>query len=118
MIRITSNGISVLFEGTIKRIPTKRGLVKTITNIGMDKTEFVRGVVNIVITIDYMTEDDYDRLSTIFITANNKIDIEDMDRGRYFSNYYIEGETLDLDEKEDVESNTYYYIGGIQLNKR
>ncbi|MGL6185540.1 MAG: hypothetical protein ACRC1T_09210 [Clostridium chrysemydis] len=118
MIKISSSGISVFFEGSIKRLPSKRGLSKTTTNVGLDKTEFVRGVVNLSITIDYMTEDDYDKLTTMFISSNNRIDIEDMNRGRYFSNYYIDGEMLELDEKEDIENNTYYYVGGIQLNKR
>lgn len=118
MIKISSNNMSIVFDGSIKRVPAKRGLSKTTTNVGLEKTEFVRGVVNLHITIDYMTEDDYEKLITVFISSNNKIDIEDMNRGRYFSNYYIDGETLEFDEKEDIEYNTYYYIGGMQLNKR
>lgn len=118
MIKISSNNMSIAFEGSIKLIPTKRGLSKTTTNVGLEKTEFVRGVVNLRITIDYMTEDDYEKLITVFISSNNGVDIKDMNRGRYFSNYYIDGETIEFDEKEDVKNNTYYYIGGIQLNKR
>lgn len=118
MIKLISKGITVTFDGNIRLVPTKRGLVKTSTAVGLDKTEYVRGVVNLNITIKYMTEDDYNKMITMFISDNNSIDIEDTSRGRYYSRYYIDGETLELEEAEDIENNTYYYFGGVQLNKR
>ncbi len=52
------------------------------------------------------------------MVSNNSLDIEDTDRGKYYSNYYISGTTLQLEEHEDTQNNTYYYMGGIQLAKR
>lgn len=118
MIKMSSNGIVVMFKGRLETIPTKRGLNVITTNIGAEKSESLRGVVNLSARIEYITEENYENLTTMFLTSNNKIDIEDMNRGRYFPNYYITGESIQLEEKEDIENNAYYYVGGIQLNKR
>ncbi|MGL4425061.1 MAG: hypothetical protein ACRCZ1_08430 [Cetobacterium sp.] len=118
MIKLMAKGITVMFDGKISTAPTLRGLVSTTTVLGAEKTESVRGVVNVAINIQYISELDYENLTTVFLTSNNKLDIEDTDRGKYYSNYYITGESMQFEEKEDVKDNTYYYVGGINLNKR
>ncbi|MGL6131807.1 MAG: hypothetical protein ACRCZ9_09370 [Fusobacteriaceae bacterium] len=118
MIKLESRGIVVVLEGKVEIVPTLRGLVSTTTTLGAEKTESIRGVVNITIGIKYITEDNFENLTAMFLTANNKISVEDTDRGKYYSNYYITGESINLEEKEDIQNNAYYYVGGINLNKR
>ncbi|MGL6098477.1 MAG: hypothetical protein ACRC0G_02510 [Fusobacteriaceae bacterium] len=118
MIKLTSQGVSVVLEGRVAIAPTLRGLVSTTTALGAEKTESIRGVVNISISVKYITEENFENLTTMFLTANNNISIEDTNRGKYYSNYYITGESMSLEEKEDIQNNAYYYVGGINLNKR
>ena len=113
----SDTGLKVELKGRISRVPSKRGLVVTETSLGVEKSENTRSVVNISVNIQYITEDEYFKLETMFMTANS-IDIEDSNKGVYYSKYYIVGADIQLEEKEDVENNAYYYVGGIQLNKR
>ncbi len=113
-----TTGITISFEGAVNRIPTKIGANEVETNLGARKQEHVRAVVDLSIRIDNIPSEDYDNLEKIFMVSNNSLDIEDTDRGKYYSNYYISGTTLQLEEHEDTQNNTYYYMGGIQLAKR
>ncbi|MGL6024874.1 MAG: hypothetical protein ACRC0F_09665 [Cetobacterium sp.] len=105
-------------DGKITIVPTIRNQVTTTTTLGSEKTEFIRGVINISVRVEYITDTNYDKLITLFLIANNRVDIEDMDRGKYYSNYYITGESIQFEENEDMQNNAYYYVGGINLNKR
>ncbi|MGL6101210.1 MAG: hypothetical protein ACRCZ9_11710 [Fusobacteriaceae bacterium] len=118
MVILRSQGIEVRIDGAITAIPTVRNQVTTTTVFGSEKTESVRGVINISVRVECITEDDYDKLITLFLVANNRVDVEDMDRGKFYSNYYITGESIQFEEKEDVKNNAYYYVGGMNLNKR
>ncbi|MGL6167451.1 MAG: hypothetical protein ACRC0Y_04090 [Fusobacteriaceae bacterium] len=118
MIRmISNNGVSLEFDGKISRLPSKRGLSVVETNLGVEKSESIRPVVNLEISVLYISEEDYYKLESIFFTSTY-VDIEDSSRGVYYSKYYISGDRIQLEEREDVVSNTYFYVGGIQLNKR
>lgn len=118
ILKDNKTGINVYFKGKINRRPSKIGSVKIETNLGGRKTEHTRAVVDLSIRVDYMSMEDYDNLEKIFMVSNNSIDIQDTDKGRYYSKYYISDDTLEFEEYEDIENNTYYYIGGFQLSKR
>lgn len=111
-------GISIYFEGKISRKPTKLGVVETETNLGARKSEHTRAVIDLEIRVDYMSEENYDNLEKLFMVSNNKINLEDIDRGKYYSGYFIYGDSLEFSEQEDIENNAYYYTGGLQLKKR
>lgn len=113
----SNNGLTVNLKGRINRSPTKRGNSVIETNLGLEKTENIRGVINLQLTIQYITEEEYYKLETMFLTSQS-VDIEDSNKGVYYSKYYIAGDTMSLEEKEDVENKAYYYVGGIQFNKR
>lgn len=113
----SNNGLSVSLKGRIGRNPTKRGNNIIETNLGLEKTESTRSVINLQLTIQYITEEEYYKLETMFLTSES-VDIEDTNKGVYYSRYYIAGDTMSLEEKEDAEDKAYYYVGGIQLNKR
>lgn len=112
------NGITCHLSGVLTRIPTKIGQALIETNLGARKTEHTRSVIDFSLRIDYMSLEDYLELEKIFLVSNSDLDITDTDRGMYYSGYFIDGEMLQLEEKEDIKNNCYYYIGGIQLNKR
>lgn len=114
----TKTNISCRFEGTITRTPSKRGHNEIMTNFGKIKTEKTRGVINLSISIDSMDEMNYSNLEKIFLSSNESLDIINYDRGVEYNGYFIQGETLSLDEKENNETKQYYYIGGITVYKR
>lgn len=118
MIKLSSQGITVMLKGKLGVTPSKRGLVVTTTNLGAEKSESIRNVINLTLNVEYMTEENFEHLTTLFLTANNRLDIEDMDRGKYYTGYYITGDSLSFTEKEDFVNSAYYYIGGLTLNKR
>lgn len=120
MIKITDkkNGIVFSLKGKISRMPTKLGKSEIETTMGQRKSESIRGVVDLSIRVDNMSQDDYYNLEIVFLSSNNLLDIEDSDRGTYYSNYYLSDDTLGLEEKEDLENKTYFYVGGLKLSKR
>lgn len=117
MIYIRNKGVVIELEGKIKRLPSLRGYNSIETVHGVLKTERTRGVVNISIDIMYINDEEYRKLETLFLTNNNKVDIEDVDKGVYYTNYFIQGDSLNLEEKEDLSVYGYYYTGNLQLNK-
>lgn len=118
MIYIRSNNYTIELEGKIKRLPSLRGYNVIETVNGKMKSEKTRGVVNLNINIMYINEDEYNKLETLFLTRNNKIDIEDVEKGIYYTNYYIDSDMLDLEEKEDMSTYGYYYVGNLKFSKR
>lgn len=118
MIILKSKGITVSLEGTINRRPTKLGFSKIETINYRRKTESTRKVVDITINIQSMSEDDYLNFETMFLVANNSIDIEDTGSGTIYTNYYIPDETLNLEQKEDLETSRYIYTGSINFELR
>ena len=118
MINISGKGINIILDGKIKRTPALRGYNSIETVRGVVKTEHTRGVVNIDIDITHIDHYNYEKLEVLFLSKNNKLEIEDIDRGVIYTNYYITGESLTLDEKEDLINCEYYYTGLLRLSKR
>ena len=111
-------GIEVELEGSVKETPKKINYSEITTIRGSVFSESSRGVINLSLTIDYITEEDYYRLTDIFLYGNNSLLIEDLDTGRTYKNYFIQGESLSLDRMVDYDSKTYYYKGGLNIFKR
>ncbi|MGL5098745.1 MAG: hypothetical protein ACRC6B_01710, partial [Fusobacteriaceae bacterium] len=95
----SNNGITVELDGRIARIPSKRGMVVVETNLGGEKSESIRPVVNLSVSVLHITEAEYFKLENMFFTSNY-IDIEDSNKGVYYTKYYISGDGLLFEEKE------------------
>ena len=118
MIELNNGSISVEFEGKIKQTPTKRGHVSSTSIYGEELSEYTRGVINLSITIEYISESEYQNLIDLFFDYNDSIDVEDKSRGNLFKNYYITGDSISLTEAEDLINKVYYYTGSITMNRR
>ncbi len=120
MIRVTDKniGVSVNFEGSIKEIARKINHNEIISIRGRRFSESSRGVTDLETRIEFLSEDDYGRLQDIFLLSNEKLEIEDLDTGKIYIDYYISGDSLSLDRQEDFMEKIYYYKGGITLFKR
>lgn len=120
MIRITDNriGVQILFEGKIKEVSKKINFNELTSIRGGRFTESVRGVKDLEVTINYIAENDYNRLQDIFLLSNNSLEVENIDTGKIYVGYFIAGDTISLDEYEDYENKNYYYKGGLNLYKR
>ena len=81
-------------------------------------SEKSRSVIDLDLTIKYISEDKYKQLQDIFLYSNNKLYIENLDEGKAYKNYYIQGDSMSLDEYEDIDNQVYYYKGTLILNKR
>lgn len=119
MIKITNieTGLSVIFKGSISRIPTKRNYNKITTIRGQELVEQVRGVINISLQIEEMNESEYFKLEKLFLFENNSLEITDIGKGNSYVNYFIDSETLNLERKEDYSKKEYYYTGNLNINK-
>lgn len=111
-------GIYCSFEGFLQRIPTKIGNATYETALGRRKSEHIRNVIDINATIEYMSVSEYHKLEIMFLTANNSLEIEDLDNGILLTDYFITGDTLALTEKDDIEEHEKYYLGGLALGRR
>lgn len=120
MIHIKDNklNLDIYFDGSIKEISSKKGYTKITSTRGVDFTEHIRGVINLQITIDYLTKEDYEKLKLMFFNSSSGLLINEDTTSKTYSNYYIDGETLSLDSYEDYINKIYYYKGGISLNKQ
>lgn len=111
-------GLSCQLEGKFKRTPTKRGYSEKMSNEGEMLGESIRAVIDLSLTIEKISQTDYDNLEKIFLTGNSRLDITDDSRAVEYNNYYIQGESFSLEEKEDYDTKTYYYTGGLIIKKR
>lgn len=110
-------GLSVTLEGKIKEIPKKINHNEIISIQGFRFTEMSRGVIDISLDIIYINETNYRTLQDLFLYSKGTLIIENLDRGQVYKNYYIQGDTINLDEYENLEEQEYYYKGNILLNK-
>lgn len=111
-------GIAIDIEGVLKEVARKINNNEIISIRGSRFSEKSRSVIDLDLTIKYISEDKYKQLQDIFLYSNNKLYIENLDEGKAYKNYYIQGDTLSLDKYEDYENEKYYYKGGISLYKR
>lgn len=111
-------GTTVTLEGYLEETMRKRNFNEITTIRGGMISEHSRGVKDLTLNITYITESEYKKLQDIFLYSNERLYIEDEDRGVPYNNYFIQGETLSLTEYEDFENQIYYYKGGITLYKR
>lgn len=120
MIIIYDNflGINIKLEGSIQEIPKKMNYSEIITIRGSILSESSRSVINLNLTINFLNETGYKKLQDIFLYGNKKLLIEDLSTGKTYNNYFIQGDTLNLESLEDVDMKKFYYKGGINLNKR
>lgn len=120
MIRILCEdiGTQVLCKGKIKGVLRKLHFNEIVSIKGGRFTESVRGVKDLEVTVDYMSEEDYEKLQDVFLFSNTKLEIEDIDTGKIYVSYYIGGDTLTLEQHEDYINRNYYYKGGFSLLKR
>lgn len=119
MIKITEEklGLNIVLDGDIKEIPTKINHNEIISIYGFRFTESARSVIDIQVNISYLDEQGYKDLQDIFLYSRGNIIVENLDKGRIYKNYYINGNTMSLDEYEDMELRNYYYKGTLLLNK-
>lgn len=118
IINDTNSGLSCTCVGKLSRQPSKRGYSEIESIRGQVFTEKVRSVINLNLTIDEMSEEDYFTLEKMFISDNMSLDIEDVDRGVEYSNYFIKGDSIQLEENENYDTKEYYYAGSLVLAKR
>ena len=111
-------GISINLEGNLKEIARKINNNEIISIRGSRFSEKSRSVIDLDLNIKYISEEKYKQLQDIFLYSNSELYIENLDEGRIYKNYYIQGDTLSLDKYEDYENEKYYYKGGISLFKR
>ncbi|MGL5961940.1 MAG: hypothetical protein ACRCZ0_08305 [Cetobacterium sp.] len=111
------NNIKVVFDGSIKRVPQLKGLIVTDTALGGEKSESIRGVINLEVNIRHLSQSEYAEMEALFMSSST-IDIIDNDKGSHYINYGIQGDTLDLEELEDSKNKTYYYAGSLRLNRK
>lgn len=118
MISLFGNGIAVNFEGKITRVPTHLGYTNIDTINYRRKSEKVRSVVDLNLTISNMSQEDYLNLETMFLTSVKSINITNTSTGESYKGYFLDGETLNLEPKEDFQNNVYIYTGNITLKRR
>lgn len=111
-------GIVVNLDGKIKETPRKVNYQEIVSIRGVRFTEQARGVIDLSLDITYIDEDNYKKLQDIFLYSNNSLSIENLDKGKMYKNYYIQGDSMSLDEYEDIDNQVYYYKGTLILNKR
>lgn len=107
----------VEFEGSLETVPTKIGSNETTTIYGRRVSEVTRFVFDIDVTINYLRELDYKNLAIMFGMAHD-VNIKDSETGEYYTGYYIFGDTLVLEKKEDYKNKEFYRSGSLRLNKR
>lgn len=120
MIRISDSniGVAITFEGNIKEIARKINYNEIVSIRGRRFSESSRGVTDLDAKIEFLSEDDYGKLQDIFLLSNKKLEIEDLDTGKIYMDYYISSNSLSLDRYEDFIEKIYYYKGGLTLFKR
>lgn len=120
MIRITDKniGITISFEGELREKATRINHNEIISIRGRRFSESARSVIDLEAKIEFLSDDDYNKLQDIFLLSNKALEVEDLDTGKIYVNYYIIGDSLSLDRYEDFIEKIYYYKGGITLQKR
>lgn len=118
VITDTNSGITCMCAGSLSRQPSKRGHNEIESIRGQVFTEQVRSVINLTLTIKEMPEEMYFNLEKIFMSEDSNLEIEDVDRGIEYTNYYIKGDSLQLEEDENYETKEYFYTGSVVLAKR
>lgn len=116
MIKLETTSLGCELKGVITTTVTKRGYNSVETIYGQEKQEYTRGVINITLTVNYMSDDNYEKLFDIFLSGN-EISISDVTQGGEYIDYIISGETLNLVKNVDFEKRQYYYSGSIELHK-
>lgn len=116
MIKLETTSLGCELKGQIKTTATKRGYNSVQTIYGQEKQEYTRGVINISLTVDYISDDNYEKLLDIFLSGN-ETSISDVVQGGEYVDYIISGETLNLVKNVDFEKRKYYYSGTIELHK-
>lgn len=106
------------FDGKINENLNKRGYNEIMSIRGQYFQEYTRGVIDLSITIEYMSEESYDNFKKIFLTSTNNLYIENDSDGKVYNKYYIKGDSYSFDKKENASTNEFYYEGSITLNKR
>lgn len=112
------NNLKCELEGNIVETPTKIGYKEETTIHGEIRGEFIRCVLNLNLTIKYISSENYEKLKDIFFYENNRIELTDTKKGKIYGNMYISGESLSLEEHVDKLHNIYYYSGNIIINSR
>lgn len=119
MISIYDNtlGISVILNGKLKEIPKKRGYNEIETIRGNKIKEYIKSVINLNLTIDYIDEENYEKLKQLFLFSTTNIKIVNDKNNKIYNNYMIIGDTLSLEEYENFIDSTLYYKGEIILER-
>lgn len=118
MISIYESNMDILINieyGSIQKTPKKRNYNEITSLKGVVFQEFSRGVIDLTITIDYMSEEDYEKLELVFLNSVDKLVIEEYDTGKIYNNYMIQGDSLSLTSQENYSTGELYYKGNLVL---
>jgi hypothetical protein len=117
IMRNEENNYEVTFKGSISDVPTKLLQNEVETIYGERVIESSRFVLDLTVAIDHMSIAEYNRLVIMF-GMSHIVNVEDTDTGEYYTKYYIAGDTLSLEDKEDYKAKLKYKKGALSMKKK
>jgi hypothetical protein len=118
MVRLTSKikNYTVVCEGYLKKIPSKRNRILTTSVNGVLEESFTRANYDYDVIINDMDDENYSIFCELFLRDNQFL-IDDTERGITDGYFMIDMEEPPLQEVEDKNEKEFYYTGNFRIRR-